>query len=60
MAVATCLLEHLLEFQFDLYFPRLEREVRSGNRLLADTFMTCWKFDLAEVPRIVKRWERLE
>ena len=42
-AIATCLLEHLLESHFDLVFARVEHAVRS-DRLFADTLSKCWKF----------------
>jgi hypothetical protein len=41
-AIATCLLEHLLEHHFDLVFPRVERLARSDRRF-ADTVRRCWK-----------------
>jgi hypothetical protein len=41
-AIATCLLEHLLEHHFDLLFPRVERLARSDRRF-ADTVRRCWK-----------------
>jgi hypothetical protein len=45
-AVATLLLEDLLEYHFDRFFPRLEEEVQS-SALLADTFLRCWKLGQA-------------
>ncbi len=41
-AIASCLLEHLLELHFQLIFPRIERAVRE-DKLFADTFLRCWK-----------------
>jgi len=57
-AIATCLLEHLLEYHFRLLFPRVEREVRKSTRF-ADTFSRCWKFGEAENPRNAARFARL-
>jgi len=43
MAIATVLLEHLLDRHFETFFPRVRQLVRE-NRLFADTFSSCWKF----------------
>ena len=48
MAVATCLLEHLLEYHFSGYFPHVENEVRS-EPLFADTYSMCSKFGQSEL-----------
>lgn len=58
MAIATCLLEHLLEHHFEAIFPRVEKAARS-NRLFADTFCSCWKFGPSEHPENARRWDRL-
>lgn len=58
-AVATCILEHLLEHYFHEYFPLLEREIVSGRTLLGDTFRRCWKFGQAELPENSTRWNKL-
>ena len=42
-AIATCLLEHLLEAHFEILFPRVERLARS-NPCFADAVGMCWKF----------------
>jgi|SRR6188474_784135 len=42
-AVATCLLEHLLEHHFALIFPRVA-ELARNDSTFADTFLRCWKF----------------
>jgi hypothetical protein len=57
-AIATCLLEHLLEHHFDLIFPRLRREALSSARF-ADTFQRCWWFGQAEEPKNAARVKRL-
>jgi hypothetical protein len=42
-AIATCLLEHLLEHHFDSVLPRVERLARSDRRF-AETLGMCWRF----------------
>ncbi len=59
MAIATCLLEHLLECHFDLIFPRVEAAVKRSRRF-ADTFCLCWKLDQAEEPANARRMDRLQ
>ena len=44
VAVATVLLEHLLEHHFDTYFPKLRQRIEDGAPLLADTLSRCWLF----------------
>jgi hypothetical protein len=46
-AVASCLLEHLLERHFAQFFPEVEAHVRR-NVVFADTFSRCWKFGQAD------------
>lgn len=58
-AVATCMLEHLLEDHFDTFFPLLETQIRNGNYLLGDTLRRCWKLGIAELPDNAERWDRL-
>jgi hypothetical protein len=58
-AVATCLLEHLLQHHFERFFPRLEEEVQS-NALLADTFSRCWKLGQAAGGGNTRRFEDLQ
>jgi hypothetical protein len=57
-AVATCLLEHLLEHHFAAYFPRVE-QAALGEPLFADTFRRCWHFGQAEVKGNAERFEAL-
>lgn len=47
-AVATVLLEHLLQYHFDAYFPKLSQRINAGESLLADTLSRCWLFGQAE------------
>ena len=59
-AIATCVLEHILEHHFDVYFPMLALEIekkRSG--LLADTLSPCSKFGQAREYSRAMRWDSL-
>lgn len=58
-AIATCLLEHLLEFDFETYFPKVEIEVKESI-LFEDMFCSCSKFGQAEEPVNAKRFDRLQ
>jgi hypothetical protein len=58
-AVATCLLEHLLEHHFDLTFPHV-REAALGSPRFADTLGSCWSFGQSELPDNAARVERLK
>jgi hypothetical protein len=57
-AIATCLLEHLLEHHFDLLFPRVEEAARA-NIWFAKTTAQCWKFGQAKEPERALRFDRL-
>ena len=63
VAIATCLLEHLLEYHFADYFPRVEEFVRA-DPLFGDTFQTCSRFGQSTEPAnsvkfdALKRWVR--
>ena len=46
-AIATCLLEHLLEYHFDAIFPKVESAARS-DPLFGKTAAQCWKFGQAK------------
>jgi hypothetical protein len=59
MAVATCLLEHLLECHLELFFPRVRRAALESPRF-ADTFRSCWRFGQAKTPKNAARIKRLE
>jgi hypothetical protein len=56
-AVATCVLEHLLEHHFDRIFPLVEQACE--HPLFADTFSLCWKFGQSELPANAARFDRL-
>jgi hypothetical protein len=58
-AIATCLLEHLLQYHFKRFFPLMEEAVR-GNALFADTFSKCWKFGQTEEGDNAKRFDSLQ
>jgi hypothetical protein len=57
-AIATCLLEQLLEYHFDLIFPRVEAAAKS-NAYFAGTTAECWKFGEAKRPERAERFDRL-
>ena len=59
-AIATCVLEHILEYHFAVYFPKAALIIRGGNKLFADTLSGCWKFGQAKLPQNAKRLERFE
>lgn len=59
MAVATCLLEHLLEHHFELLFPRVRRAALDSRRF-ASTFSSCWSFGDCESPKNAARIKRLQ
>ena len=57
-AIATLLLEHLLEYHFDLLFPRVEIAAKS-NGCFANTTAQCYKLGKAEEPTCAARFDRL-
>jgi len=57
--VATILLGRLLEFHFDLIFPKVEAAVRS-NPLFAHTVKMCWKLGQAKEPSRAQRLDHLK
>jgi len=56
-AVATCLLEHLLDHHFDRFISRVE-EAAHGSALFADTARSCWLGPSEDAQRAA-RWNRL-
>ena len=48
-AIATCVLEHLLERHFDTIFPRVAAWARTDTAF-ADTVSRCWSFGQMELP----------
>jgi hypothetical protein len=59
MAVATCLLEHLLEHHFEMVFPRVRRAAVESVRF-ADTFSSCWSFGQSEERKNAAKIKRLQ
>jgi len=57
-AIATCLLEHLLEHHFQAYFPQVE-VLALAEPLFGDTFLRCWMFGQSEAPQNAARFEAL-
>jgi hypothetical protein len=57
-AIATCLLEHLLEYHFDHLFPQISALARS-DKFFARTVAMCWKFGDAEKPENAVRFGQL-
>lgn len=57
-AVACCLLEHVLEYHFQLIFPRVE-QLALEDELFADTFLESWKFGQSEEPENAARFDAL-
>jgi hypothetical protein len=58
-AIACCLLEHLLEYHFDLLFPQVEQAVKEDD-LFADTFARCWKFGESKAVANSDEFDRLQ
>jgi hypothetical protein len=56
-AIATCVLEHILEHHFEAFFPLLEAEIAKGNENLIDTLQLCSKFGQSLEPSHTERWE---
>jgi hypothetical protein len=57
-AIATLLLEHLLEFHFEQYIDRVESRALA-DRMFADTVRRCHKFGRSELPENSHRLDRL-
>ena len=57
-AVATCLLEHLLEYHFLRIFPLVSETSRKSPRF-ADTLSRCWALGEARKPEHLKRLRAL-
>lgn len=58
-AIATCVLEHILEYHFDTFFDLIENAIQGGDERLRDTLKICWKFGQADLPKNRNRWDRL-
>jgi hypothetical protein len=57
-AIATCLLEHVLEHHFERIFPRVQR-LAEADPTFADTFRRCWKFGQSQLPENARRFDAL-
>jgi hypothetical protein len=57
-AIATCLLEHLLERHFTAFFPRVEESALT-DPLFGDTFERCWQLGQALEPGNTERYTAL-
>jgi hypothetical protein len=58
-AIATCLLEHLLEHHFHVIFPRVEQRALVDKQF-GDMFGICSKFGQAELPENAPRFDALK
>jgi len=58
-AIACVLLEHLLELQFELIFPRV-RAAADCDKMFADMFCRCWKFGQSETPENTVQFDALQ
>ena len=57
-AIASGVLEHLLEHYFELVFPKVERLV-PVDRYFADTFSRCWKLGESNLHGNSRRFDAL-
>ncbi|HUS73419.1 MAG TPA: bifunctional glutamate N-acetyltransferase/amino-acid acetyltransferase ArgJ [Sedimentisphaerales bacterium] len=60
MAIATCVLEHILGYHFDTYFEKCAEIIRSGNLMFGFTFSMCGKFDQSRDSINSKRMDALD
>lgn len=58
MAIATCVLEHILEYHFDRFITRVE-EAALADRWFGDTVSHCWKFGQTKEPIRAARLDAL-
>ena len=57
--VASCLVEHLLQFHFSYLFPRVAAAARE-DPLFAETLLGCWEFGQTEEPDNAARLRALK
>jgi hypothetical protein len=57
-AIATCLLEHLLEHHFEAFISRVE-EAAHADQCFSDMAASCWKFGHCEDRDHAARFDRL-
>ena len=58
-AIATCLIEHLLEHHFQLIFPRV-KELASTDVHFADTAKKSWSFAETWHPEELRQWRAFQ
>jgi hypothetical protein len=58
LAVACVLLEHLLEYHFADYFPRVEG-LALAEPLFGDMFLVCWSLGQTGLPGNIERFTSL-
>ena len=58
MAIATCVLEHLLEHHFETVFPKAEALAHQDPRF-ASTILSVWRFGQSESPANAERLDAL-
>jgi hypothetical protein len=58
MAIATCVLEHILEHHFDAFFPRVA-DAALSSRWFANTTCSCWQMGQAALPENARKWKKL-
>ena len=58
IAIATCVLEHILEYPFEKFFERVANAAKDSASL-ADTARSCWLMGRSELRRNTERWEKL-
>src|SRR5207248_1760844 len=59
-AIATCVLEHILEHHFAEFFPLVCDVIDKGDRAFCDTFSQCWQFGQAQAPENASLFTRLQ
>ena len=59
-AIATCVLEHILEYHFDPYFGESLKIVRGGDIRFGRTLAICWKFGQALKKNNSSRFDRFK
>jgi len=59
VAIATCVLEHVLEANFEPYFSKVEQLVQQGNSAFAETLLGCWQFGEAKLPGNSEQFDKL-
>ena len=59
-AIATCVLEHVLECHFEPFFAKTAKLIRQGNAPFADTFCGCWRLGQADQPANAAKFDRLK